>query len=328
MKFCLRFLSIIGLSFELSASLFSTPTLAETVPLTLERRVALEHKSPMSSLKESTIQEIRNHHHVLVPGMMNGVANFLGLYYNELKSFLDSIGAEYTYLGLPTKTSTLVNTEFLNLKLREIYEGQEIRKPILVRGHSKGGAEVLLAILRYPDLILNGIVDGVLLEQAAARGSSLAVPRTFSFLNPFSYFYIEEGLKSVHTSHAQKNLDEAFEVFEGILKTRFGKRIAHQRKAEISSKIRYVRTYQDPELFSFGTRIVLWACNQTLDHEGLSDGLVRLEDQKDDRIGSDLGILKRDHVDLALSRVSNTTEEERLAIVRAVLGQFYDESFE
>ncbi|MEO5968444.1 MAG: hypothetical protein ABIQ95_00835 [Bdellovibrionia bacterium] len=346
MNFRVGIFSALVLSFHLNIATFLTASLAEAAPVSLMERVDLELKNPMSSLRESTLEEIKGHHHVLVPGMMNEVANFLGLYYNEVKGFLDSIGAGYTYLGLPTKTSTLVNTEFLNLKLREIYESQEIKSPILLRGHSKGGVEVLLTVLKYPDLILDGIVDRVLLEQAAIRGSILALPSTFSFLNPFSYFYIEEGLKSVHTLDAQRNLDEAFETLEVALKDRFRKQAGdfpatftpdkvylNEEKeyvdlmmAIISSKIRYVRTYQDPNQLSLGTRIVLWACNQTLDKQSLNDGLVHLDHQKDERIGDDLGILKYDHVDLNISRLSNTTEAERLAIVRAVLGQLYDES--
>ncbi len=333
---------------------FRLVSLAEAAPLALEQRIKNELNEPMSTLTESTLEEIRSHHHVLIPGMMNGVADFLGLYYVEVKSFLTSIGAEFTYHGLPTKTSALVNAGVLNLKLRTIYESQIIKKPISIRGHSKGGAEVLLTVLRNSDLILDGIVDKVLLEQAAARGSSLAAPRIFSFLNPFSYFYLSEGLQSVHTSEAQKNLDEAFEVFEESLKDRFKREVAvlsrdhvlgsfgasasdlfkreekkfvDQKRLEISSKIRYLRTYQEPDQFSLGTRIVLWACNQTLDRQaGPSDGLVLLDDQKDDRIGSDLGILKLDHVALSISLLSHTSAEERMAMVRAVLGLFYEKS--
>jgi hypothetical protein len=349
MDFCVGLFSALAVGFHLSVATLFISSWVEAAPVSLVERVDLEFKNPMSSLKESTLEEIRGHHHVLVPGMMNEVANFLGLYYNEVKAFLAFIGAEYTYLGLPTKTSTLENTEFLNLKLREIYENQEIRNPLSLRGHSKGGVEVLLTILKHPDLILDGIVDRVLLEQAAIGGSILAAPNTFSFLNPFSYFYIEAGLKSVRTLDAQKNLDEAFEILETAIKDRFKKQVGDfpealmqgdelylreektfvdQKKAEISSKIRYVRTYQDPNQLSLGTRIVLWACNRTLDGQNLNDGLVHLDHQKDDRIGDDLGILKYDHTDLNISRLSNTTEEERLAIVRAVFGQLYDQANE
>ena len=303
---------------------------ADASTTSLERRIKQEFAVPMSSLNERVVEEIKSHHHILIPGMMNEVTSLFGLYYVEVKEFLNSIDAEYTLQNLPTKTSAVVNADFLNLRLREMYARQEVKRPFSIRGHSKGGTEALLMVLRHPDLMLDGIVDRVLLEQCAIRGSSLAEPRSLSFLTPFSYFYIKNGLESVTISGARKNLDDAFQVFDERLSARFpgkGKDFVDRKREEISSKIRYIRSYQNPKEFSLATRIVQWACNRTLDVKaGPSDGLLLLKDQKDDRIGRDLGILKHDHVGLSVSLVSKTTQDERRALARAVFGEFYDAS--
>src|SRR5439155_12749343 len=51
---------------------------------------------------------------------------------------------------------------------------EKTKKPVVLVGHSKGGASVVLAVLRHPELMLEGKVDRVVAIQGAFGGSPVA----------------------------------------------------------------------------------------------------------------------------------------------------------
>jgi hypothetical protein len=312
-------------------------------PPTLTERLQIELEMPMATLTPEVLDAIRSHHHVLVPGMMNELAHWFGLYYVEIQAILRSLDADFTYLPLPTHVPISKNAETLALRLKDLGAPQpltqtqqalqiETPKPITLIGHSKGGAESFLSLLRHPELLLNGTVDQVVLEQAAIHGSALARPRPWSVLQLLAQFYFADGLFSLESENQTALLDEAFEqlnqhLMEWDPSLRGNPEGLADLRNQLSRKIHYVRTYQSPDALSLGTQIVLWACHNQLDPSGeANDGLLTLSDQKDDRMGEDLGVLQADHVDLSIHRLTQATPGFREAFARALLGQLYARS--
>ncbi|MDA0713570.1 MAG: hypothetical protein O2897_06245, partial [bacterium] len=199
------------------------------------------------------------------------------------------------------------------------------KKKLIVVGHSKGGAELLYAILRYPDLITKNIIDSVILIQPAVGGSLLA-ENTCAWCFDLISAISKPNLTTISPKITKQNFDKAFRLFnKSVFKLTNNSSEKEAKKLEkvISDRIYYVRSQQSRDKLSIGIETVLAFCNTSLDEHGPNDGLLLVKDQIDQRIGIDLGILQADHIGLTVSTVSNVSSADRKAFTRAMFRTIY-----
>jgi len=212
----------------------------------------------------------------------------------------------------PSSRGMSENTAFLREALIEAWE-RGGRRPLAVVGHSKGGAETLLTVLRDPDLVLDGMIDDVVLLQSCVGGSwvsdCLADPETCrapSWLMRLAGRWIRknypDGLLSLRRAEAQRLMTGAATGARAAL--------GEERFAALSRKVGYVRAVSPAEGVSRRMR----AASRFLADAGfvLNDGMVALEDQRLEGVGSDLGeILSAAHADLVCSGVGVSKRSRR-----------------
>lgn len=81
-----------------------------------------------------------------IPGMFNPFINtFLGTYFIDQMEYLDRRDVPYSILPVHTEGSIEVNA-------RTIYEELQDKENVVAFGHSKGGVDLLHALIRYPEL--------------------------------------------------------------------------------------------------------------------------------------------------------------------------------
>ncbi len=290
-----------------------------------------------------SLRILQDRHVVFVGGILNEVANLINNYYDDNRKAIEELGGSYTSLKPNSKKSIPENAETEYREILKIYYGfnsennERPIKPLILIGHSKGGAETLYTILTHPELILDGVIDRVLLIQPAIGGSPLANQEPSWCLRCVSYVLDilptlhRPNLTTLSTQEAARNFDEAFETyqrfFQKMAQTQ-GYEAAQKAKEEVSSKIFYVRSKIDPDAnpsqIGLGTKIVLSACRNHLDTQEDNDGLLLTTAQMDTRIGTDLGIMISDHVGLTVSLVSTLSREDRKAFTRAAIEQIYE----
>ena len=157
------------------------------------------------------------------------------------------------------------------------------------------------------------MVDGVVLVQAAIGGSPLAdclaepqscppPPVLLRVAGHLIRTRYREGLLSKRTAEARR-------VFEGALGEARGKLDAASF-SKLSGRIFYVRSRQDPERMSRRARIVARYLGSLSDD--LNDGILTLDAQKLDGVGTDLGeVLSAAHTDLVCSGFGVTRKGRR-----------------
>ncbi|MFZ9594447.1 MAG: esterase/lipase family protein [Bdellovibrionia bacterium] len=280
----------------------------------------------MSQIPEALRDSLREKHVLFVPGFMNEVSVGNSIYYrSNIQAAEAELGMGATYFPLPSSRPVEENSAIIADKVNEIYQREG--RPVILVGHSKGGAESLHSILKYPELILDEKVDRVVLLQSAIGGSPLATPEQPGVgLRVISYL-IPQGLQSLSPGAAKQLFDEAFGGFVDRLKERFGHEGENKLKEkidEVSKKVFYVRSVEEPQNWSWGTQIVHRVCGNDLRNHGQSDGLLLIDDQIDQRIGVDLGVIQADHIDLAVDGVfSSLSSEDRRAFTRALFASIY-----
>src|SRR5262249_49037703 len=95
-----------------------------------------------------------------------------GYFTDALEVVRQEVGAESGVLD-PSSSSSLSNdAELIRKTVLESYANDG--RPVVLVGHSKGGAGVLLAAMRWPELVLSGTVDRVISIQGAIGGSPVA----------------------------------------------------------------------------------------------------------------------------------------------------------
>jgi len=277
--------------------------------------------------KRKTSQEVKkdllNSKHVLfVAGIMNELASLISSYYVDNIEAVKELGATASYFGPPSEYAIPQNAFLLLQKIKELH--QKTKKKLVVIGHSKGGAELLYTILKYPELMTQNIVDRVILIQPAIGGSPLA-EHTCEWCIDLISTFTKPNLETLKPKVIENHFNNAFISFKHALLEHQSISVQNLKK-EISNRIFYVRSQQNYQNLSLGINIVLKICKTNLNNYGPNDGLLLTEDQIDTRIGVDLGVLQADHIGLTVSSVSNTTREDRKAFTRALFKMIYPQN--
>lgn len=287
------------------------------------------------------VQIPQDRHVLFISGIMNNLAKLISAYYKSNIEAVHELGLQATSYGPSSRKSIPTNAEIVYQRIIETYERHH--DPVVVIGHSKGGAETLYTILEHPNLIVDGIVDRVVLIQPAIGGSPLATLEhgcsTF-----WMFCFYEPNFDTLVPAVIKADFDHAFSDYEKFLHERWPSDHdidwIQKQKENISNKIFYVRSEATPDELSTGVKIVLGALHSELSYEstsdgfhptwdkptlysGRNDGLVPIESQWDQRIGVDLGILESDHLGLTVDTVSKTSREDRIAFTRALFKTIY-----
>lgn len=316
--------------------------------LSLQDRVVLEQQEPLSGMTEAVLRLIPDRHVVFISGILNNFAVVPGIanYYSSLMREVEELGAQTTYIGPPSWRSFMDNGERLARRFREL--NHRVGKPLVLICHSKGAAEALYALMMIDPSLMDQedgppVVDRVVLIQAAIGGSPLASPEGRNKRLKLVSWYLRDGLDSLEPTRSDAAFRDAYLNLDRYLTERFGDMGRAQvevKRQEFFDRIFYLRGYQESDQLSFGLKVVLWFCGRTL---GLpsSDGLIYVGGQSLDpaklglksrkfrlkrgHLGIDLGVIRLDHLEGAISGVlSNSGDRYQEALIRALLQQVYE----
>ena len=136
-----------------------------------------EVAAPMSLFSNTPelLESLRQRHVVFITGVMN---EFTRPFY--FKAFRETLEQDLKMTTSRFDPSSLLtpeaNAKILNQYLQSLDHQRKKEKkcgPIILVGHSKGGAEIFYTAQQHSDLILNGTVENMLIIQGAIQGSQL-----------------------------------------------------------------------------------------------------------------------------------------------------------
>lgn len=235
---------------------------------------------------------LEGRHVVFVAGFMN---ELIPGYFTDNVAVTRELGAQTSTLFPPSSRSLTDDVAPIEL---EIYH--HAPRPIVLVGHSKGGAAVLLTVLQHPELVLEHRVECVIVLQGAVGGSPLADALTH--VKPLR----GPGLVSLTTEKSRT-------VFETAL-AQLKERLTEEERAYLFSRIFYVRSAHRQGALAAELALTELA----LRPKGENDGLLTPEGMRLDD-GVDLGVLDADHASLTVSSfLSVTTPSERRAFTSAL----------
>jgi pimeloyl-ACP methyl ester carboxylesterase len=291
---------------------------------TLEQRWNREISDPQS-LSDQRLRGFQAKNMLFFGGILNGLARINSSYFTDSLEALEEMGISSEYFGPWSFKSPNRNVDAFRAQIEERYSA--LGKPLVLVGHSKGGLELLYTSLRYPDLVLSGKVERVVLIQAPVQGTPLADTDHLSWLARWISIPFREGLKYLGRKIATSVLAKNYKEFHRTLEREYGylgNAVLLEKEKQVSDAIFYVRSKRLSNSFSPGLSIVLTVAWDSLDSLGSNDGLVLTDDQLDLRFGKDLGVLNADHLTVVISGAfSNGSLLERKAFTRALLYQLY-----
>jgi pimeloyl-ACP methyl ester carboxylesterase len=275
---------------------------------------------PAATLPEEYLVKLRGRHVIFVDGLLNEAAHLVGNYFCDNISEIKDLGISHSHIGYLSSYSVPKNADTLVGDIHETYV--RVKLPIILVGHSKGGAECLYAILKNPHLLQSGIIDRVVLINPAVGGSPLADNVSKNILARCFSKYLGAGLRSIQPENSRKIFSEALEFFKQFLITKSEKSLTSSSTTSsstsasstssvkrntgndsfknLSDRVFYIRGAAAADDLCWGVRFVIFFCRQPLDASVPNDGLLHVEDQMLHGFGIDLGILDSDHIDLVV----------------------------
>jgi pimeloyl-ACP methyl ester carboxylesterase len=280
-------MQLTGMRFMLMCCLASCATVSAPTGATNEPDW-LKDDGPPPSLAGQHVVFVAGYLNELIPG-----------YFTDNAAVARELGAETSILYPGSKHG-------LNDDVNELLVEVASRRgaEVVLFGHSKGAAAVLLTVLQHPELVLSGQVSHVILVQGAIGGSPLA--DSLRRVRPFR----GEGIDSLTTEQAKRCFGDALEALS--------KRLTPSEWAVLFARIFYVRSAHDQA--SMAAELAL--TELLLRKYGPNDGLVPQSEMKLS-FGVDLGVLDADHASLVVSGMMSTSTVERrrsftLALFREV----------
>ena len=235
---------------------------------------------------------LQGRHVVFVAGFMN---ELIPGYFTDNVDVSRELGAQTSTLFPPSSRSLADDVALIETEV----SAHSDRSVVLV-GHSKGGAGVLLTVLQHPELVLAGRVECVIVLQGAIGGSPLA--DALVHVRPLR----RPGLSSLTTGSSHDTFKAAIQSVT--------ERLTAEERAFLFSRIFYVRSAHRQS--ALGAELAL--TELMLRPKGENDGLLPPEEMKL-ADGVDLGVLDADHASLTVSSfLSVTTPEERRAFTTAL----------
>ena len=282
----------------------------------LEEFFRQEFFSSGSALSDEYLKILRSKHIVFVAGLLNEAAQLVGNYFCDNIAEVTRLGISHSHIGYLSSYTVPKNADTLLVELHKIYA--RVKKPIILIGHSKGGAEALYVVLKYPELMLADLVERVVLLHPAVGGSPLADDVCNNMGGRSFTTYLGAGLISIQPETARRTFSEALASFRQILQsmpqnaasttaaTAITDPIALSEDSfkKLSDRVFYVRGASPHAKVTWGVKFVIYFCNKPLNPAIPNDGLLHVNDQMLSDFGVDLGILQADHIDLVIGNIS------------------------
>lgn len=324
MNKCVRWFSVLGLILLNAQVWAAVPTFQQTW--------VDEILSPQGAFPQRSLMDLKGKHVVFVDGLLNELAALVQNYYVDTIHEVKKMGMTYSHLRYLSSVPVSENAEKLYSDLKSIY--QSYQKPIILIGHSMGGAESLYAVLNHPDLVTTGMVERAVLVEAAIGGSPLAEHVKSNLLGRAVEFSLGRGLQSLRTDVAQ-------EVFSQVY-SKFLKSVTPEQFQALSKSVYYLRgKIESPRDLSLGVRLIRSFCEVEWLEGTENDGVLTTDAQilnLEPKFGVDLGVISQDtdHIKWVVGGFwsrskrsgdepfrSTNRSERRYAWTRAVLSSIY-----
>ncbi len=226
---------------------------------------------------------------VLIDGMLGEWSS--SLYEHVLPVLRHEAGVLDVEVLRPSSLAPMdVNAERLAVLLQKT--SRNWRKPLVVVAHSRGAAEMLLALIRHPELIESARIESVILVQGAFIGSPLA-----SFVEDRLGRLLGPLRDAVRTLVPEQALQ---------LHLQARRLLTPKQRSLIASKVFFVRS----RARGAPARTALRAGGLYLDlFHGENDGVLLTSQQRVPKLGQDLGILEGDHFELLGATARPTSSE-------------------
>jgi hypothetical protein len=185
------------------------------------------------------------------------------------------------------------------------------KKPIILLGHSKGGLESLYLLLTYPELILNGIIDRIILFQTPVRGCSLIGLNEQACGMKIAKAFFPDALNNLNPDTCNKKLEKLINQFQDQTSE-------HYFKTVLSKKVFYIQSFEESEKVNTLLKNFLKVINDYKHTDILNDGILTIDEQVSKNIGVNLGCIQADH--LFLFDLSNPEKINKIkALIRSIL---------
>jgi pimeloyl-ACP methyl ester carboxylesterase len=299
----------------------------DSIATSLEGQCSLEVANPGSEMTSGVKDTLQRRRVLFLTGYLGDFSSYLHRYFGTSIDQAQQLGMQTQVYSPASFGGRAQNLEDIHAEVLRVF-AEDPAKPLILVGHSKGGAEALHLVLRYPELLLDGVVDRVVLVQAAVGGSRLGDYETlytpFRFLMHFMPKSIKEFADPALAKRAFRN---AFKKFEKNLQARAERGQWRQLKNFVSNRIFYVRSWDSSKNQSAIFRLapLIYKCDLSM--FGRTDGVLTTRDQKlhgQGRFGTDLGLLRSDHGGFANGRSGNQSEARVEAFTRVILQQIYE----
>ena len=123
-----------------------------------------------------SIAKLREHQILFIGGFMGEFLSLplIGTYFkSNIEALRTNFGIEEIDTIMPSSLKTIWdNAEKIKERIFQNYF--QSNKPVIAFAHSRAGAEILLATLRYPELIYSGVLSKIVIFQGCLNGSVLA----------------------------------------------------------------------------------------------------------------------------------------------------------
>jgi len=293
----------------------------------LDEEVQLQYGS--QSFPQDLKTTLQGKHIIFVDGILNEIASVVGNYFTDNIEAVNKLGITYSHKAYPSGNSIPDNAAVLVEDIKAIYS--RVQKPIILIGHSMGGAEAVYAVLKEPELLISNKVEKVISIEGAIGGSILAEHIIDNVMGRRLKQELGDGLESLKIEKARQNFKEVYEHYRNeVSRYVFGNasRTA-ELETELSDRVFYIRGAHRPceKNLSFGLNIVYLFLEKNVMCDVENDGLMEVKNQIlgiDPFFGVDLGVVDADHIQLVISGISsNRNAKYRRAFTRTMLKAAY-----
>jgi hypothetical protein len=259
-------------------------------------------------------EKVQSHQFVFISGVLQ---EYVSPYFKRSSTYLTkTFGAPKSPVLSPGTLNDLeASMTKLYNEILTIYEKSQ--KPLIVISHSKGSVIMHLILFKHPELVRDGIVKKSISLQGAFGGSKVA-----------------DYIVSDHSSWFGKLLSPIFRLVKPIaepLVSDTSQKDLRDSLNTLSSSdfnlvndiIYYIRSTKVPRRTISYLRIF----NSLLTKNyGKNDGMILVEDQMMDTIGTDLGVIDNiDHIDFILDRpLSASKAKNREVITQMIVEEIFN----
>ena len=163
--------------------------------LSLTESFRREYFEAGSTQQSQSREKFQKKHIVFVAGLFNEAAQLVQNYWCDNIAEAKAMGFKVSSLGYLSCYTVPANADRLLNDIQKLYA--VVKLPIILIGHSKGGAECMYLTLKYPELLLSNLIERVILVHPALGGSPLADNVATNFMGRSFSRYLGDGLFSI-----------------------------------------------------------------------------------------------------------------------------------